>query len=83
MTLQQYYFVHLWTGGKHSQLIDSLTHHCQVPLPDGATGALTGRTGSLEGVATALGAIKGDMVVRPGDAAGETACHLEAELLYR
>lgn len=61
----------------------SLAHHGEIPLPDGATGALANRAGALQGVAPALGAVERHVVIGPRNAARKAARHLEAQLLYR
>lgn len=56
------------------------SYHGEIPLPDSTAVAITFGAWSLHGVTAAFGAVERDVAVIPGDAAGETARELVAEL---
>lgn len=57
--------------------------HGEITLPQLTADAIAEHTGTLEAVATALGAIEGHLVSGPGHAAGVAGAELLPQLLDR
>lgn len=57
------------------------SHHGKVPLPRSTAAAVAQRARPLHAVPAALAAVQRDVILGPGDAAGEAGAQLHAKLL--